>query len=81
MKKVFGVLSFLSFLFMLGSVGAVEQDTVPLLQGTIQMFLGLVAFALFARLAGAFEYDNKESRCRECSPTTASVKAHKHYSK
>ena len=30
MKKVFGVLAFLSFFYLLGVVGAVEQDTMVL---------------------------------------------------
>ena len=32
------VLSVFAFLAMLGAVGAVECDTVPLLEGTVRMF-------------------------------------------
>lgn len=45
MKKVFGVLAFLSFFYLLGVVGAVEQDT---------MGIGLGCFWLFCELSGAF---------------------------
>ena len=35
MKKVFGVLVFLSFFYLLGVVGAVEQDTMALGAGMV----------------------------------------------
>ena len=37
MKKVFGVLAFLSFFYLLGVVGAVEQDTMALGAGMVRM--------------------------------------------
>ena len=37
MKKVFGVLAFLSFFYLLGVVGAVEQDTMTLGAGMVRM--------------------------------------------
>ena len=52
MKKVFGVLAFVSFMCLYGSVGAVEQDMVTLGTGIICMGLSLAAFALFTWLAG-----------------------------
>lgn len=63
-KKVFGVLAALSFLFLLGTVGAVEQDMVSLGTGTIRMAVGLVAFGLFTWLAGGFDGypEDRESR-------------------
>ena len=36
-RKAAGYLSLIAFLALLGSVGAVEQDLVPLLPGTIRM--------------------------------------------
>lgn len=56
MKKVFGVLAFVSFMCLYGSVGAVEQDMVTLGTGIICMGLSLAAFALFTWLAGGFDY-------------------------
>lgn len=53
-RRVCGTLSFLSFFFMLGIVGGVEQDGT-LLPGTLYMFGSLGAMWLFAWLAGAFE--------------------------
>ena len=44
MKKVFGVLAFLSFFYLLGVVGAVEQDTMALGAGMVHM--GTVMFGI-----------------------------------
>ena len=54
MKKVFGVLAFLSFFYLLGVVGAVEQDTMALGTGMVRMGIGLGCFWLFCELSGAF---------------------------
>lgn len=54
-RRVCGSLSFLSFFFMLGIVGGVEQGTIALLPGTLYMFGSLGAWWLFAWLAGVFE--------------------------
>ena len=56
MKKVFGTIAILSFLFLLGTVGSVEQDMIPLGTGVIRMVAGLAAFWLFTWLAGGFDY-------------------------
>ena len=56
MKKVFGVMAILSFLFLLGTVGSVEQDMIPLGTGVIRMVAGFAAFWLFTRLAGGVDY-------------------------
>ena len=55
-KKVFGTIAILSFLFLLGTVGSVEQDMIPLGTGVIRMVAGLAAFWLFTWLAGGFDY-------------------------
>lgn len=52
--RIFGALAFLAFFFLLGSVGAVEQNSIPLSQGVIQMGAGLLCFGLFIWLAGGF---------------------------
>ena len=54
MKKVFGVLAFLSFFYLLGVVGAVGQDTMALGTGMVRMGIGLGCFWLFCELSGAF---------------------------
>lgn len=71
MKKIFGTIAFLSFLFLLGTVGSVEQDMIPLGTGVIRMVVGLAAFWLFTWLAGRFDYsfdEDEESRPRCCRP-------------
>lgn len=55
LKKVFGVLAFMSFMFLLGTVGSIEQDMIALGTGTIRMIFGLGGFWLFTWLAGGFE--------------------------
>lgn len=54
-RRVCGALAVLSFFFLLGSAGALEQDMVTIPQAIVQMAVGLGAFALFAWLAGGFE--------------------------
>ena len=55
-KKVFGTIAILSFLFLLGTVGSVEQDMIPLGTGVIRMVVGLASLWLFTWLAGGFDY-------------------------
>lgn len=63
MKKLYGVLAALSGMVTLGAVGSLETGTIGNMQGTIIMYGALVAFVVFAKLAGAFEpYVYKESR-------------------
>lgn len=56
MKKVFGTIAILSFLFLLRTVGSVEQDMTPLGTGVVRMVFSLVSFAVFTWLAGGFNY-------------------------
>ena len=57
------VLSVFAFLAMLGAVGAVECDRVPLLEGTVRMFGFMFIWAGLLLLAGAFPV-RKERRKR-----------------
>ena len=61
-RAVFATLALLSFLLMLGTVGAMEHDTVPLLEGTIRSFVLLSLLALFTYLAGGFYGQQLEGR-------------------
>lgn len=54
-KTVCGVIAFALFFVMLGAVGAVENDAVPLLPGAIRIFAALGLWVLFSHLAGAFD--------------------------
>lgn len=52
-KTVCGVIAFVMFFVMLGTVGAVENDALPLLPGAVRI------------LAGAFDYSQERSEPRE----------------
>ena len=53
-KKVFGSFAFLMFLLVCGTVGAVECNTISLLEGTIRSIIFLALWVLFTYLAGGF---------------------------
>ena len=55
MKKVFGILAFLSFMMVFGTVGAIEQDMISLTRGIVQGAIGLICTDVFCRLAGAYD--------------------------
>jgi len=54
-KNLYGTIAFVSFFIVLGSVGAMEHDTVPFWQGVGQVFFFMASFAFFTYLAGGFE--------------------------
>lgn len=54
MKKIFGTLAFLSFFYILGAVGGVEQGIMPLGAGIIRANIGFACFWLFCKMSGAF---------------------------
>lgn len=62
-RNTASILSVFAFLAMLGAVGAVECDTVPLLEGTVRMFGFMFIWAGLLLLAGAFPV-RKERRKR-----------------
>ena len=64
MKKFFGVLAFLSFFYLLGVVGAVEQDTIGLGAGMIRMGIGLGCFGLFCELSGIIASTPRKRKSR-----------------
>ena len=55
MKRVFGTLAFLSFFWLLGLVGAIEQNMMALGTETLYMVIALALFYVFCKLAGAFD--------------------------
>ena len=55
MKTIFGTLSFVSFLLMLGSIGATDRGIISFSQGGVQALLSLSSFILFMYLAGGFK--------------------------
>lgn len=55
-SKLYGSLSFISFLILSGTPSA----SISLTQMIIQSILLLVAFVVFAKLAGAFDYSNNK---------------------
>lgn len=64
-KSVSGVIAFVMFFLMLGTVGGIENDTIPLLPGMIQTFAFMGLWVLFSYLAGAFDYSQERSEPRE----------------
>lgn len=61
-KTVCGVIAFVLFFLMLGAVGAIEQDIVPLFPGMVRVFALMALWVLFCNLAGAFDYTEPERR-------------------
>ena len=51
-ERIFGTVCALGFLFLLGSAGSLENDTISLEQGTLQMIIGLAVFAGGGYLGG-----------------------------
>ena len=64
-KTVCGVIAFVMFFVMLGTVGAVENDALPLLPGAVRILAALGLWVLFSYLAGAFDYSQERSEPRE----------------
>ena len=62
-RNTASLLSVFAFLAMIGSAGAIECDTVPLLEGTVRMFGFMFIWAGLLLLAGAFPV-RKERRER-----------------
>ena len=54
-KTVCGVIAFVMFFVMLGTVGAVENDALPLLPGAVRILAALGLWVLFSYLAGALD--------------------------
>ncbi len=63
-RNTAGALSFIAFLALIGTAGAIERDTVPLLEGTVRMFGFLFLWVGMLFLAGAFHPVRKERRKR-----------------
>lgn len=49
-KTVCGVIAFVLFFLMLGAVGAIEQDIVPLFPGMVRVFALMALWVLFCNL-------------------------------
>ena len=83
-KTVCGVIAFVLFFLMLGAVGAIEQDIVPLFPGMIRVFALMALWVLFCNLSGAFDYAttswNRALRRRSYLTTTPVRKAKEHIS-
>lgn len=54
-RRVCGILAAASAIFLLGTVGGLEHDTLPLGAGTIYMAVSMAATVLFIWLAGGFD--------------------------
>lgn len=82
MRKFFGVLAFLSFFWLYGTIGAVEQNMLSLGTGTIHMVLALTCFYVFCKLAGAFYPTQKRKAVPGVADRrTASVNAQSDYTR
>ena len=58
-RRVCGAIAFVSFFLLLGSAGALENDSITLAQGAVQILLTGGACALFTWLAGGFDYEEE----------------------
>lgn len=54
-RRVCGILAAVSAVFLFGTVGGLEHDTLPLGTGTIYMAVSMAATVLFTWLAGGFD--------------------------
>lgn len=67
-KKVFGILAFLSFLYALGIVGGMEQDMIGLGEGFVRAMVAIGLMGLFSELSGATkppDYSDTEKEDRQ----------------
>ena len=55
LRTLSGSIAFAMFFLIIGTVGAVECDTLPLFEGTIRLIIFLALWVLFTYLAGGFE--------------------------
>lgn len=69
-RNTASLLSIFAFLAMLGDVGAVECDRVPLLEGTVRMFGFMFIWAGLLLLAGAFPVRKERRKCHEVHRNT-----------
>jgi hypothetical protein len=51
-RTVYGITCILGFLFMVGSFGSMDFNTISLEQGVLQCVIGLVIFAVAGKLGG-----------------------------
>jgi hypothetical protein len=68
-KTFYGAIAFSMFFLMIGTVGAVECDNIPLLTGTIRSFVFLILWVLFTYLAGGFEEYQQTEKDRRTNTT------------
>ena len=85
MRKIFGILSGVSFFYAFGVCGSIETDAIALWPGFLRAMIGMICFGLFAWLAGAFDdtyaYDEDEEAAEGSSSSyDGKRKAHSHYS-
>ena len=66
MRKFLGLTTALSFLFVLGTVGAIEQEMISLKTGVIRSIIGLVILWVSIEKANGFYPEDEKSRPR-CS--------------
>lgn len=67
-KKVFGVLAFLSFFYALGIVGGMEQDLIGLGEGFVRALIAIGLMGLFIELSGASDPPNYSDTEKENRP-------------
>lgn len=55
MKKLYGVLAFVCFLLVFGTIGAMDQNMVSFSAGAFRCAAGLFGMVLFGKLSRLFE--------------------------
>ena len=84
MRKIFGILSGVSFFYAFGVCGSIETDAIALWPGFLRAMIGMICFGLFAWLAGAFDdtyaYDeDEEAAAGSSSSNDGKRKAQRQY--
>jgi len=60
MKNLYGALSFIGLLILIGTAGACDNNTISAGHAIVQSLIALSAFGFFAKLAS--EYDKKAAK-------------------
>ena len=61
-ETICGIISFMGFMFVLGTVGGMEHETITLGQGMLQSIIGIAVFAGAEYIGGLWDDKEKGSK-------------------